>query len=257
MSEKTVLIATEGRSDFVFFETLIAKLAKEKNQKCTVIMLHPEYDATLGRCHGRGWTGLKKCLQDFNPTPVQLALTEKDQKIWDQIVSCTGAHVPMQESVVSWEIIKGTYNQPCFLFHMDSDVIYEICKKENDCNEIVTPILYCEKKLKEWSGISTDAIYAVSVQCLETWFLAAFLADIKTKCINLECLTSEDVYYFLMNDFLCQKYIDINKNIETVDKIKLTTSSTNIVVEHWNDVCQVCESANLLNNRLEEFFHRE
>lgn len=83
MSEKTVLIATEGRSDFVFFETLIAKLAKEKNQKCTVIMLHPEYDATLGRCHGRGWTGLKKCLQDFNPTPVQLALTEKDQKIWE------------------------------------------------------------------------------------------------------------------------------------------------------------------------------
>lgn len=33
MSEKTVLIATEGRSDFVFFETLIAKLAKEKKSE--------------------------------------------------------------------------------------------------------------------------------------------------------------------------------------------------------------------------------
>lgn len=86
--------------------------------------------------------------------------------------------------------------------------------------------------------------------------MAAFLADIRTKCIDLECLTNEDVYYFLINDFSCQKYIDINKKTETVDKIALTTYSTDLVVEHWNDVCQVCESANLLNNRLEEFFHR-
>ena len=239
----TFILAAEGQTDIDALTVLLKKFVDQCHTECTFAPpIFPSGDATAGR----GWSGLKTCLEAFRGTE---AKTEEQSRKDIAIYASMGMRPPSRFGKPRWPALFALYENLLPVIHLDGDIAEEIgthhpqgaFSAEDDRAE------YCRKALQHWTNLTDDdAIWCVPVQCLETWFLALHPLDDCKKHMpgvaGYESTPNQTVY-----DLLCclghPSYFDADKRCNTVDKIQLTQTHTQTLADNLDTLCAHCPSA--------------
>lgn len=247
---RTFLLATEGVTDFDALREIIEYIAARAGIPCQCRRVFPLDDATTGRLGKGGWSRLMDWAKTWNPAPRQdPGCSASDKALW----AAVGIHPPTSSPPVTWASVRGIDDNTSLVFHLDGDIAGEIASHHPDgaYAPATDRASYCRKALSHWTGLSEgEALWAIPVQCLESWFLTLHPLELcQKKMPDMHCyesLPTSQVY-----ELLCHlghpHYVDEAGNY-TVDKCALTEKHSTALAKQLDTLCQLCPSAARFTN---------
>ena len=235
---RTFLIAAEGVSDVKVLATIIEKIASAYNISCICRSIFPEPDATSGSIGKGGWSRLKKWAEKYNSNRHNV-FSDKDKEIWAR----SGMIItPVSTPPITWKSITAPEDS-LLVFHLDGDAVMEISATHPNCGSYhngMSIVEYCRAVLQEWTGLSPDdAIWAIPVQCLESWFLALHSLEVCREAepifSDYENLDTKVLYSTLVK--LGYEAFSSEQGNQTVDKCDLSENHAEHVACEWDTIC--------------------
>lgn len=254
----TILIAGEGKTDFDALHALVEEIARQHGTQCECRRLFPEEDATSGR--QRGWSGLMEWCKRYRGEIANPQRTQED----NELLRLAGVSRPEQilQSFPPWQFFHAFEPDTRLLFHLDGDIAEKIGSHHPDgpYQPDADRAAYCRKALSCWTGLSPEeALWAIPVHCLETWFLAlhsieeckVFLPDMQ----DYESTKTESVYT-LLRSLGYTTYAE-NPDAHTIDKCELVKKYSSSLAQHLNELCGACPSAKDFTASVQSFLEQE
>lgn len=239
----TLMLATEGQTDIDVLTVLLKKVAEQCRVKCDFAPpIFPSGDATAGR----GWAGLKTCLEAFRGVEVK---TEEQTQKDTAIFALMDIRPPSRFNRSRWQALFALYENLLPIIQIDGDIAEEIGAHHPDGTFTSghSRAEYCRQVLQHWTGLGENtAIWCIPVQCLEAWFLSLYSLQECRKYMP-EVADYESISSALVYNLLCslghQSYFDKDKDCHTVDKIHLSTHHSQSLAGNLDTLCEQCPSA--------------